>query len=249
MRMYRIITAAVFFFVFGVGGFIIGAIIFPFLCLFLPKEKQRLHFSGLVHYSWKIFIKLMCVLKIIKLEIYNKERLSDLSRHIVVSNHPSLIDIVILISLIPHAICIVKGGLSKNIFMKKIIQRLYLVNDLEPVDLIKKAHKALDEGFNVIIFPEGTRTDFMKKEVKLHRGFAHLAIDAATPVLPIKISSSPRILGKKQKWYDLGEETTVYKLEILAPIIPYKPENLSDYSLSLKLTDCVKHKIFDDILE
>jgi len=248
MRVLRMIKAAFCFFLFGIGGFTIGAVIFPLLCLFLPKEKQRLCFSNLIHHSWQIFIGLMCFWGIIKIEINEKQTLSSLQGHIVVSNHPSLIDIVILISLIPRAICIVKGRLAKNIFMQRIIKKIYLVNDLEPVDLVEKAQEALCQGFNVIIFPEGTRTDFKKKDIKLHRGFAHLAIASHAPVLPIKISSFPHILGKKQKWYDLGNKTSVYKLDVFEPIIPLKQQNMSDYSFSLKLTDCVKKKIFDDIL-
>jgi len=248
MRIFRILTAAFCFFVFGIGGFIIGAVIFPILCLFLKENKQRICFSNLVHYSWQIFVGLMCFFGLIKIEMNDKQKLSNLSGHIIVSNHPSLIDIVILISLIPKAICIVKGGLAQNVFMKRIIKKIYLVNDLEPTQLVDKACEALHYGFNVIIFPEGTRSDFKKKDVKLHRGFAHLAIASHALILPIKISASPHILGKKQKWYDLGDRTSVYKLDVFEPIIPLKQQNMSDYSFSLKLTDCVKKKIFDDIL-
>lgn len=247
MKALRATLAGLCFFIFGLGGFLIGAASFPILCIFLPKRVQYCLFPNIVHKSWKFFVWILTFCKLIKINIENSQDLSGLHGHIIVSNHPSLIDIVILISMIPNTICIVKGKLAHNFFMKFIINRIYIVNNLDTTTLLDECTDALKRGLNIIIFPEGTRTRFDSPKLALHRGFAHLAIKTKAPVLPILINLYPRILGKNQKWYDVSTSTVVYNLTVFQ-VIRYNNTGESEHTASKNLTYCVKQKIFNDFL-
>lgn len=247
MKVLRSLLAGFCFFVFGIGGFLIGAVFFPVLCLFLPKRLQYVLFPNIVHKSWRLFVWLMVACRLIKVNLTTFQDLQNLHGHIVVSNHPSLIDIVILISLIPNTICIVKGKLAHNFFMKFIIKRVYIVNNLGTTALLKACTAALKRGLNIIIFPEGTRTDFDNPQINLQRGFAHLSVKSGAPILPIRVDSEPHVLGKNQKWYDVGAVPSVYNITVFQSIICDRTDE-SEHTAAKNLTYCVKQKIFDDFL-
>ena len=245
MKFLRILLTAFCFTTFGLGGLFIGSFIFPLILIFGDGRKQRFIFSNIIHISWKLFVYLMSACRLISVKMVNSEHLKSLKGKIVVANHPSLIDIVILISQIPNSICIVKGSLANNFFIKNIIKCVYILNNEDFEALSHKVDKALKENFNIIIFPEGTRTNFNNKEYKLHRGFAQLAIKSNAGIIPINIESTPHILGKNQKWYDIGVSVVKYTITSHNEITICKNDKISNHTQAKELVNCVKAKIFN----
>ncbi len=226
---------------FGVGGFIIGTVLFPLIILFTPPWKQRFVLSNVVHYSWIIFVKIMTFLRLIDVKVTGCKK--NIKGHIIVANHPTLLDVVLLISQIPNSVCVVKNVLLKNFFIKHLIQRVYLVNDNLP-DFLDKAQDILSQGLNIIIFPEGTRTDNNTAQ-KWHRGFAQIALRAKVPVLPVRIDCKPLILGKLQKWYDITDRTAIYKIRFLSLIKQSYNSQSSLHSQAKILSESVYSKLFE----
>ncbi len=206
--------------VFGIGGLVAGTFIVPFPLLLCNKRNQRCILSGTIHYLWKLFVWLMCALKLIDVKIQNKKKLKQLRGNIIVANHPSLIDVVILVSKIPRSICVVKGSLFQNVFIKFLIRHVYLSNSMTPDEFMNQATDCLTNGYNIIIFPEGTRT-VKNKPIHLHRGFAYLHLYSKHDIQPLHITNTPHILGKGSKWYNVGDKTSVYKIKML-PTIRFK---------------------------
>ena len=165
-RFLRSFLSGFCFSIFGIGGLVIGITLVPFVLIFCSKRAQKRILSGSVHYLWKAFVGLMCILKLIDVKIKNEKELRQLHGNIVIANHPSLIDVVILVSKVPRSICVVKDSLFKNIFIKSLIRRIYLSNSASPEDFIKQACEDLQNGYNIIIFPEGTRTQKQKEKEK-----------------------------------------------------------------------------------
>ena len=245
MRSLRALLSGICFAIFGTGGLFIGIIIFPIVCLTVEKKRQRAVFTAIVHYSWQLFVLLMRLFGLIDVNIGRRDSaiLKNLRGTVVAATHPSLIDIVILISLIPRSVCIVKSSLAHNFWMKFIIRKIYLVND-DPETFIREAADLLENGFNVIVFPEGTRTDFKAKTRKIHRGFAHIAVRAKAAVLPILIRNDPLILGKGQLWYQMGNKTSVYGIYVLPFIIPEVRDGESFHKSAQTVTDLLRRVLF-----
>lgn len=245
MRYLRLLSAAFCFMIFGLGGLLIGNIVFPLILIFVNKKKRRRIFSDIIHKTWKLFVRLMCICRLISVDMVNSEHLGSLKGKIIAANHPSLIDIVILISKIPNSICIAKGALANNIFIKNIIKCVYIYNDEDFNALFNKVNEALKDDFNIIIFPEGTRTDFDSPGHKLHRGFAQLAIKSNAGIIPVNIESTPHILGKNQKRHDIGTSVVKYTITTYNEIVVCRNEKTSDHIQAKEIVDCVKLKIFN----
>ena len=188
----------------------------------------------------------MTFLRLIKVQVKGKQNFKNIKGNIIVANHPTLIDVVLLVSFVPNCICVVKNGLAKNFFIKNIIRGVYLVNDENPEDFLKKGSDILSKGLNIVIFPEGTRTtDFSKVPEKLYRGFAQFAVRSNAPVLPVRIDCDPLILGKRQKWYNVDKKTVLYTLQFLPPIKPSENSSISFHSQAKALSEKVKEKLFE----
>lgn len=141
------------------------------------------------------------VLRIIDLEVQGAERLRDERGKLVVANHPSLLDVVLLMALMPHAQCIVKKELWENRWLGGMVRGAgYIRNDLEPEALLEACRTALEAGDGIIIFPEGTRT-VPGEPVRFRRGFANVATLLEAEVQLVIITCNPPTLIKGEKWW------------------------------------------------
>lgn len=168
---------------------------------------------------FKLFVKISIILGAVRLTVENEETLNSIRSKVVIANHPSLFDVVILFSLVPNADCIVKGELIQNKFISLIIKNLYIPNNIPFDEQLEHAKKSMDEGNNLIIFPEGTRTkpgepwDFKK-------GAARFALYSKNDVIPIFFGGNEKIgLRKHDKLLQFHPtEKYLYNLKVLAPI-------------------------------
>ena len=119
---------------------------------------------------------------------------------LVLANHPTLIDVVFLMSLLPGADCVVKSALARNPFTRGPVRAAgYVCND-DGVALVDDCIEAVRRGGNLLIFPEGTRTR-RGEPLKLQRGAANIAVRGCLDVTPVRLSCTPMTLGKGEKWY------------------------------------------------
>jgi len=154
LYIYRVLVKWFSFFFFGMISLILVLIVFPFMCLFFhPQEWFKKYGRRFVSSSMKFFVSLMHFLGIVDLEVDNRENYRHLSSKILVANHPSLLDIVMLLSLIPNADCIVNTRLDRNVIVKGIVRRIYILNSLDFDDLIQACNESLRQGNCLIIFP------------------------------------------------------------------------------------------------
>lgn len=180
---------------------ILGLIIFPIIrCFPGDKRKKALRCRLLVHYTFRFFVQEMRFLGVLTYETKGLEGLKD--GQLVISNHPSLIDVVFLISFIENANCIVRHGLFKNPFTGGAVTGSGYIPNNEGSELIEDCVKSLQMGDSLVIFPEGTRTP-PTQEPRFQRGAANIALAAGIEATPITIKSSISFLTKADKWYDI----------------------------------------------
>jgi 1-acyl-sn-glycerol-3-phosphate acyltransferase len=201
---WRLFATGLSFSIFGLGGVLLWVLVFPILNMIPGKpSKKRQRAQKCVHYSFYFFIGLMHRIGIMTYEINGLEKLNRPGQ-LILANHPTLIDIVFLLSRIPAASCIVKHQLLNNPCMKgPIINAGYISNE-DPMKMIGSCADYLKSGGIIIIFPESTRT-VPKTSYKFHRGAAAIALQAGVVVTPVTLHCSPSTLTKSEKWYQIPE--------------------------------------------
>ena len=120
---------------------------------------------------------------------------------IVVANHPTLIDIVLLSALhSPRAVHREARIVGQPISRALMRGSGYIPNDLEPEALVAACREALADGRSLIVFPEGTRSRPGMK-LRFQRGFAHIATLLKADIQLAFISCTPPTLTKGEKWW------------------------------------------------
>jgi 1-acyl-sn-glycerol-3-phosphate acyltransferase len=106
-RAWRTVATGVCFLVFGLGGLALGFIYFPLLRALVREPSMRVDRSRrLVWRFFRFFVWLMSRLGVLSYEVHGGERLGRPGL-LVVANHPTLIDIIFLVALMPRANCVV----------------------------------------------------------------------------------------------------------------------------------------------
>ena len=201
---------------FGLGGLALSVLVFPLLLVF-PGPIRTQHARWLIHKSFAAFLGLMQAVGIMRLEVIGGERLRSCRNTLVLANHPTLIDVVALISLMPQASCVVKQALWDNRFLGGVVRAAGYVSNSDPEHLIHDCAHDLAAGNPMIIFPEGTRSR-LGEPLHFLRGAAYIAMKSGMPILPVLIDCSPSTLTKQQKWYQIPHSRFHLRLHVLAPI-------------------------------
>jgi 1-acyl-sn-glycerol-3-phosphate acyltransferase len=182
--LWRLFATAISFCVFGLGGLLLWLLVFPVLSA-LPSSRAQQISRGqkVVHYSFYVFIGLMHRMGVMTYEIIGLEKLNR-SGQLILANHPTLVDIVFLISRVKQASCIVKDALWHNPFTRGPIVNAGYISNGDPEQMIATCVDWLQTGGTLIIFPEGTRSD-PSKPYTFQRGAAAIALQANTIVTPV----------------------------------------------------------------
>lgn len=199
---WRLLATAISFASFGVGGVLLWLVIFPLLSV-LPGDRARKACRGqrVVHYSFYMFIGLMHRLGVMTYEVTGVEKLNRPGQ-LIVANHPTLVDVVFLLSRIKQANCIVKASLWRNPAMRGPILNAGYISNADSEAMIAECAAWLRSGGAMIIFPEGTRS-VPGQPYHFQRGAAAIALQADTIVTPVILTCTPSTLTKAEAWYQI----------------------------------------------
>ncbi len=212
-RGWRICATGICFACFGVGGLALRVLVFPLLSLLLrPAPVCQRACKDLIHHVFRLFVWLMAGVGVIRYEVRHAERLRR-SGLLIVANHPSLIDVVLLISLVRRADCVVKAALMRNPFTRGPVRATgYVCNDAGP-GMVDACIASLRAGNNLVIFPEGTRTE-PRGLPRLQRGAANIAVRGGFALTPVTIRCTPPTLTKGEKWYRVPVRRPRFVIEV-----------------------------------
>ena len=220
-HVWRIGATGLSFASFGLGGMAIGGVIAPMVKLSSQDpdvRKQRT--QKVIKYSFKGFTEMMVKLGIMTYSVEGLEKLQQSQQELVIANHPTLIDVVVLIGLMEQANCVVKQALWSNPFTKGPVQNAgYILNagsEQFIQDCVQKLQQ--DNAASLLIFPEGTRTAKGEQLNEFQRGAANIALRAGVPIRPVLITCTPSTLTKNEKWHHIPERPFHIHVKVLDAI-------------------------------
>ena len=221
-HLWRIFATGLCFFCFGFGGVLLTFFFFPLQKLFIKNLiEQKKSARKTVHYTFKFFIGLMAFLGVFRFDLAHAKALAKLQGQLVLANHPSLIDVVVLISIIPNADCVVKAHLFRNPFLRGVVKNTGYISNDDPEELLADCRRSLAAGNNLIVFPEGTRTSIGKKP-KFQRGAANIALRCLTQYKPsegmdvknnistVILRVEPTTLTRSEPWYKVPKHKALF---------------------------------------
>lgn len=218
-RTLRILGTGASFLLFGLSSAVLGMLLYPLLLLLPGGRVQReLRMQRLIHHGFRAFVGFMKAVGVIRVSTEGAEALHAPGAVLVVANHPTLIDFVLLGSLMPQLDCVAKQAIWSNPFMRGVVRGAGYVPNDDGDSTVAACAERLRAGRNILLFPEGTRSPGDGSLGPFHRGAAHVAIAAGHPLLPVTIRCVPRGLMRGQKWYDVPERRMHFTLSVAEPI-------------------------------
>lgn len=237
---------------------------------FLPQLRRFLHWmSGLIYsvYAWTLFgvlavtawtlvavvpgfslryrlirslARLLMRLTGIPLTIRGDEHLKSVGHCVLVSNHASYLDSLILVAALPRNFSYVaKRELTRNLISRLFLRRIRTefverFDKQRGVEDARKTARTVQEGQSLIFFPEGTFYR-MPGLHPFHMGAFVAAAEAGVPVIPVAIRGSRSVL-RADTWFPRRAALSV---TIGEPILPRD----RDWAAALELRDSARKEI------
>lgn len=165
------------------------------LRLLLPRRTGATVGQFAIMVVFRSFLLLVRMTGMVKCDLTALDALRDERHLIITTNHPSLIDVVLIASRLPHIVCVMKPQVLDNILLGSgALMAGYIRND-SPGNLVRQSSEAIRNGSQLLIFPEGTRTN-MPPVNEFKSGFGLVAKKVGAPIQTIFIETNSPFLGK-----------------------------------------------------
>ncbi len=243
---YRCFMKDFWIFFIGFGAILLTVFVFPWIMLFVhPRNKARKVSQNFVSLTFRFFLFLLSISGVAKVLCDDKNFLKSLKSKIIVANHPSMLDTVVLLSLIPNATVIAGEKYAKGP-LGGVIKTCYIINSLDFDELCRRCSESLGMGCNVVIFPEGTRTPRHGHNT-FKKGAARIARATGADIVPVFIAGSDKLgLGKNNPFWSFNHvEPLIYHIKVLEEIKTDSFKELSDSISAKRITDSFKTELFN----
>jgi 1-acyl-sn-glycerol-3-phosphate acyltransferase len=227
------------------SGLLFMGIFFPITLLIwlivLPFDRKRIVMHWLLVYQSLLMSNIIPVWKI---KIEGREKASGDATYVIIANHQSVLDILLInclryrfkwISKIENTKIPVLGWYLKMAGYLTVDRG----NEESKAELLENALACLKKGNSVMIFPEGTRS--LNGEIGFYkRGAFLLALQAGVPILPVLIDGTSEILPKHGLKFGSGYNVHI---KVLDPVSPEEFDTDNPDLLALRLSTIMKSEL------
>jgi len=214
------------FLLFWVGGAILSWIVIPAITLYHRRDAvlSRRSCRRVASSALRFHIAYMSACRLIDFDPRSIESQLPKIPFVLVANHPTLIDVVLLLASYPSICCVAKGRLFTSPLVGGLLRRCGHIDAGDGsvpagAAVVLGAMDRLAAGDPVLIFPEGTRSPPRTLGV-FKAGAFSIAGHANVPLIPVRISASPPGLMKGMPWYTVPGGTMRFELSVLKPVDP-----------------------------
>ena len=217
-KAWRTLATGFCFLLFTLGSALLSWCILPVFRL-LPSrgEARRRRVRLVIQRYFGLMVFLIHRLGCMRLRVLGAQGLHDSAGKLILANHPTLIDVVVLLSLVPQAGCVVKGGLFDSASVGPVLRSAGYIENRGGVELVEGCSAALRAAQPVFIFPEGTRTT-PGTSLVFQRGTAHVLLATRADFIPVLISCEPPTLLKGDPWHRIPDRRFELVVTVLEPV-------------------------------
>jgi 1-acyl-sn-glycerol-3-phosphate acyltransferase len=124
----------------------------------LSRKAGRRVGRAMISFGYRQFWRAAACSGMIRLHSEALDALRDEPGLIVVANHPSMLDALMLVARLPRSACVMKASLMRNPFLWPGARLARYIRNDSPHGMVRLAVADLLEGGQLVMFPEGTRT-------------------------------------------------------------------------------------------
>lgn len=217
-QAWRLMATALGFVMFGLGGVVLGLCLLPDVWrVRRGNHGDKMRVRRKVMTSWHWFTRYLMAAGIVEARFEGFEKLGRTGQ-LMLANHPSLLDVVFILSRVPQANCIIKADLLRNPAMRAQILACQYLPNTEDMDFVEKVDDILSRE-SLLVFPEGTRTGW-DGHIAFHRGAVSMGLRSATVITPIIVKMTPPNFKKNQPWYKIPLQKPIYEFRVGDDIFP-----------------------------
>ena len=132
---------------------------------------------------------------------------------VLVPNHPSLIDALLILTRHPNLACVMKKELMRNVFLGAGSRLAHYIPSGQPRQMIKDCVEELGRGGVVLLFPEGTRTTRVPLNA-LTGSVGVIAKHAHVPVQMLLIETDSPYLSKGWPLFRVPSLPITYRVRL-----------------------------------
>lgn len=232
------------------GCFIILVLTLLLLCLPIRRIHKQALVSKMLHVGCKALVAMTPVIKSVRIDgdLVEKDgsdvkannarqsgaSCSTVEPGIIVANHQSSLDIILLMAAFPKVKFFVADWVKNSPLFGPIAEYLgYYVRSEGYEGSLTNLKKDIDQGWSLVIFPEGTRTTDGSIR-RFHKGAFYLASQVNAPVTPVVFYGNWRIMPKNHCF------TITRGLSVMQVLEPVKTENIDYHELAGRVATLVK---------
>lgn len=193
-----LLTTLWFFNLFVIGCSLVLGVASILILLPVKREKKKLWFSWSLMYTLRGFLAAAWVAR---RSTANPEGETFRKPAVIVANHQSFVDILVLLSLSPRMVMVTNNWVWNSPVFGRIVRYADFVQTSEGYDkLVDYLQKKVDHGYSVVIFPEGTRSADCRIK-RFHKGAFYIAERLKLDILPVILYGTGMIISKRQPFY------------------------------------------------
>ncbi|MEO8153411.1 MAG: lysophospholipid acyltransferase family protein [Rhizobacter sp.] len=162
---------------------------------FLPRAQGVVIGRAAISSVYRGFWQCLVWTGVMKLDYGTLDVLNNDAGLIIAANHPSALDALLVIAKVPRGVCIMRASLMRNPFLGAGARLARYIRNDPPWGMVRSAVRNLQNGGQLVMFPEGTRT-ITPPINQFLPGMTLIAYMAKVPIQTVIIETESPYLSK-----------------------------------------------------
>lgn len=183
--------------------FLVGCLsLFPIMLLLRVPLAGIRRRKYAFHWIMMAFCRsLIYVMANVKKEFVNRHNIDFSKPSVIIANHHSFLDILLLLSINPKVVMVTNKWVYHSPFFGKSVQFAgYILAEDGVVSQTDHVNRLIKEGYSIIIFPEGTRSKTARTG-RFHKGAFYLAEQFNLDIQPVLLHGTSFTMPKGDDFY------------------------------------------------
>lgn len=172
-----------------------GSLLCVVLAWVMPHQARVRLGRWLISMLFRAYLGLLRILGLMRLDLKALDQLNAEHGLVIAPNHPTMLDALLIVSRLPQTCCIMKAQLWDNVFLGAGARLAGYIRNDSMDSMIRLSAAELRAGGKLLMFPEGTRTEYPPVN-PLKGGIALISKIVQAPIQTVIIETNTPYISK-----------------------------------------------------